>query len=171
MAPNFSRGVIHTSVNANGLLRYFHKLPKEVQNELRQTNLRNAQLLADEVRRNIDISDPPQAELILSTVTAVKDRRIKVTAGGKKQVGRPYKARTGGKRKYRAPAGLLIYGAEFGSSGKSMDRKGRKMGPRFERPHNSKGYFMGPALEKFGPKLLEIWIKTIQREIDKAGLK
>ena len=171
MASRFSRGVIHTSVSANGLLRFFHQLPKEVQDEIRKTNLANAQLLADEVKRNIDLSDPPQAELITSTVKAVKDRRIKVNAGGSKQVGRPYKSRTAGKRKYRAPAGFLIYGAEHGSSGKSQDRKGRKMGPRFQRPHNKDGYFMGPALREFGPRLLEIWSKTIQREIDKAGLK
>lgn len=170
MARTFSRGVISTSVDAREIVRAFSKLPKEVQNEIRNTNLKYSGDLADEVKKNIGVSDPPQADLIESTVKAVRDRNIKVSAGGPKKVGKPYKSRTGGARKYRAPAGLLIYGAEHGSSGKSTDRKGRNMGPRFVRAHNKEGYFMGPALRDFAPVMLEKWKTLIQREIKKAGL-
>lgn len=170
MAPNFSRGVITTSVDAKELTRQFGKLSKDVQNKIRDTNLANARLLADEAKRNIGEADPPQADLIAETIKPVRDRNIMVTSGGPKRVGRPYKQRGGGRRKYRAPAGLLIYGAEHGSSGESHDRKGRAMGPRFKRPHNPDGYFMGPALRDFAPRLLEIWRKTINAELKKAGL-
>ncbi|MGI9143051.1 MAG: hypothetical protein ACR2IJ_07650 [Fluviibacter sp.] len=147
------------------------KLPKEVQNEIRDTNKRNADLLAHEIKAKIGAGDPPQARLVESAIDGKRDRNIRVDAGGAKRVGRPYKSSKSNGRSYRAPAGALIYGAEYGSSGKPQDRRGRTMGARFVRPHNKDGYFIGPALKNFTPKLLRIWSDTIQAEIKKRGLQ
>ena len=167
----FNQRLVTTNVDAREVLRAMGKLPKEVQNEIRDTNKRNADLLAAEARRNIGAGDPPQAKLIEPTIRGVRDRNIKVEAGGPRGVGRPYKSRTKQGRKYRSPAGALVYGAEYGSSGKPKDRKGRTMGERFVKGRNKEGYFLTPALGDFAPKLLRIWSDTIQREIKKRGLK
>lgn len=167
----FNQKLVTARVDSREVLRAMGKLPKDVQNEIRDTNKRNADLLAAEVRRNIGVGDPPQARLIEPSIRGVRDRNIKVEAGGPRGVGRPYKSRTKQGRKYRAPAGALVYGAEYGSSGKSQDRKGRTMGERFVKGRNKQGYFLTPALGDFAPKLLQIWYHTINREIQKRGLK
>lgn len=167
----FSSRLVTTDVDARAVLRSMSKLPKEVQDEIRDTNKRNADLLAKEIRGKIGAGDPPQARLVESSIDGKRDRNIRVDAGGTKRVGRPYKSRKSNGRSYRAPAGALIYGAEYGSSGKPQDRKGRNMGARFVRPHNERGNFIGPALQEFTPKLLRIWTNTIQHEINKRGLK
>lgn len=145
------------------------KLPKDVQNRIRDTNKANADDLARRIKNNIGLGDPPQAELVKDTIVGVRDRNIRVNAGGKKGVGRPYKSTKSNGRKYRPPAGALIFGAEYGSSGKTQDRKGRPMGPRFVKPHNERGNFIGPAVDKYTPQLLRTWTKTIQAELRKRG--
>lgn len=167
----FSSQLVTTTVDSREVLRAMGKLPKEVQNEIRDTNKRNADLLAHEIKSKIGAGDPPQAQLVESSIDGKRDRNIRVDAGGTKRVGRAYKSRKGNGRSYRAPAGALIYGAEYGSSGKPADRRGRTMGARFVRPHNKDGYFIGPALRDYTPKLIRIWSATIQHEIKKRGLK
>lgn len=162
--------LVTTSVDAKAVLRSMSKLPKEVQDEIRATNQRNATILAREIERNVGAGDPPQAKLVDQTFEPKRDRIIRVTGGGDSKVGRPYKSTKSRGRQYRAPAGALVNGAEYGSSGKPKDRKGRTMGARFVRPHNEKGYFIGPAVRKYTPWLLKEWKKTIQQEIKRRGL-
>lgn len=168
---NQSLPLVTTDVDARELFKALNKLPKDVQNGIRITNQTNAEKLRHEIIGEIGAGDPPQAELIKSTIKAKRDRNIRVDSGGVKQVGRAYASRTKAGRKYRAPAGALVFGAEYGSSGKPTDRKGRAMGARFVRPHNPKGYFIGPALVRFGPILLKEWIDTINQQIRKEGLR
>lgn len=167
----FDSRLVTTTVDAKEVLKSMGKLPKEVQELIRDSNKLNADRLAREARSLISANDPPQAALIKDTIQGKRDRNIKVEAGGIKRVGRPYKSSKSNGRAYRAPAGALIHGAEYGSSGKPQDRRGRTMGARFVKAHNELGNFLNPALRKFAPELIQIWSDTIQREIQKRGLK
>jgi len=166
----FASTLVTTSVDAKAVLRSMSKLPKEVQAEIRSTNQENANRLVRKIKTEIGIGDPPQADLVRDSFESKRDRIIRVDAGGARQVGRRYRSKRKG-RKYGAPAGALINGAEYGSSGKPQDRKGRTMGARFVRPHKAEGYFIGPAVREYAPWLLREWTNLIQTEIKKRGLK
>lgn len=177
MARGFSSKLVTTTVDAREIYAALSKLPKEVQNEIRARNLIEAQKLAREIVMNAyDPGVPPQAELVAQSVKAQRDRSVKVNVGGPKRVGRPYKSRTGNTRQYRAPAGLLMYGAEHGSSGNPTDRSGRKMGPRFVRPHRGNprnpfdGYWIGPVVQVQGQEIADKWRDLCQRAIKGLGL-
>lgn len=167
----FNSKLLTTDVDAVAVLRGLNTLPKEIQNDIRDSNLANSRILAKNIQAAISAADPPQARLIEDSIKPARDRVIRVNAGGPKAAGRPYKSSKSQGRKYRAPAGALVYGSEYGSSGKPQDRRGRNMGARFVRPHNEKGYFIGPAMERFAPQLLKIWTNTIQDAIRDKGFK
>lgn len=164
-----SQKLVTTDIDARGLLYAMRKLPKEVQNELRKMNAADAQALAQDLKYTRAYA-PPQKELLQGAVYVVKDRVIRVDIGGKKQVGKAYKRRTNGGAKYRSPAGALVYGSEYGSSGKDVDRFGRKMGNRFKLPHNPRGYWINPTVEKYSKELLEKWKTRTQRAIEGLSL-
>ena len=168
--------LVATSVDARAVHLAFSRLPKEVQREIRQTFRPLSNQLAADIKTPVGIK-PPQYELIEKTIKPKTDRQIRVQVGGSTKVGRPYKryqkfkGRDGKIHRskfnvqagYRASAGALIHGVESGSSGKARDRKGRTMGDRFKLPHNPRGYFIKPTVERFAPELYETWKQTIVR--------
>ena len=160
-----SQKLVTTDVDASGLLYAMRKLPKDVQNELRKMNAADAQDLASDLKYTRAYA-PPQKQLVQGAIYVVRDRTIRVDVGGKKQVGRAYKSKRKGGAKYRPPAGALVYGSEYGSSGKEVDRFGRKMGNRFDLPHNPRGYWIAPTVEKYSKQLLEKWKTRTQRAIE-----
>lgn len=175
--------LIATSVDARSLHLAFSRLPKEVQKEIRQTFRPLSNQLAGDFKTAPGMK-PPQFDLIQKAITPKTDRQIRVQIGGTKKVGRPYKrfnkfkGRDGNIHRskfniqpnFQAPAGALVHGVEFGSSGKTKDRSGRTMGNRFKMGHNPNGYFITPTLERFAPELYEIWKNTILKAARKSGL-
>lgn len=164
-----SQRLMVTDVDARLLFKQLSKLPKDVQNEIRRLNAADAQELASELKRT-RLNAPPQKELVQGAVYVVKDRNIRVDVGGKKQVGRAFKSKAKSGAKFRAPAAALMYGSEFGSSGKPVDRFGRKMGNRFVLPHNPRGYWIKPTAEKYTAELFTKWKTRVQRAIEGLDL-
>jgi hypothetical protein len=164
-----SQKLVTSDVDASALLYVMRKLPKEVQNELRKLNAADAEDLKQDLKTTTR-NAPPQKKLIQGAVYVVRDRNIRVDIGGKKQVGRAYKSKRNGGAKYRSPAGALVYGSEYGSSGNEVDRFGRKMGKRFELPHNPRGYWIAPTVEKYSKELLDKWKTRTQRAIEGLNL-
>lgn len=175
--------LVATSVDARAVHLAFSRLPKEVQREIRQTFRPLSNQLAADIKTPVGIK-PPQYELIEKTIKPKTDRQIRVQIGGSTKVGRPYtkfqkfKGRDGQIRRskfnvqkgFRAPAGALVHGVESGSSGKPRDRIGRTMGERFKLPHNPRGYFIRPTVERFAPELYETWKSTIIKAARQAKL-
>ena len=175
--------LIATSVDSRAIHLAFSRLPKDVQKEIRQTFRPLSNKLAHDLK-TYPGAKPPQYDLIETAILPKTDRQIRVQVGGKKKVGRSYKryqkftGRDGQVRRskfnvqpgFKASAGALVHGVEFGSSGKGKDRKGRNMGRRFVLPHNPRGYFINPTVERFAPELYETWKNTILAAARKAGL-
>lgn len=83
----------------------FRKLPKEANAELRERSLRLAGVLAEAAKANARVDESPQAQSLIPTVKARRDRVPVIVAGGARRVGRR-----------RRPAWALLFGAEFGSN-------------------------------------------------------
>jgi len=175
--------LIATSVDARSIHLAFSKLPKEVQSEIRKTFRPLSNQLAHDLK-TYPGPKPPQFDLIQNAILPKTDRQIRVQVGGKKRVGRPYKryqkfkGRDGNVHRskfniqpgFKATAGALVNGVEYGSSGKGTDRSGRTMGNRFKMPHNPRGYFINPTIQRFAPELYEAWKNTILKAARKSGL-
>jgi hypothetical protein len=149
------------------LLKELNKLPKDVLMELRVKNLQDGQALKQKLQAAP--SKTPQQELVQKAIYARKDRVIRVEIGGRKRVGRQYQRRKAGGRNWKAPAGLLAYGSEYGSSGKSQDKAGRDMGPRFKYSSSKKGYWMRPTVDKYVPELKDKWERRVNYLIRRKG--
>ena len=170
--PRRSKDLIFAEVDDKALLAALKKLPKEVQAQVRQENQQLANELKQELISKAVVSlygeTPPQAALVAKAVYAKRDRLIRVDVGGPKMVGTKYGSRDGG-RKNAAAAGQLLYGSEFGSSGKPKDRTGRKMGSRFQARHKESGYWITPTYTAFAGEALVKWRETIARYLDRIG--
>jgi hypothetical protein len=149
------RGKIRIEVDPIALrdLRSTLKLfDEEASKEIRDRAQPLSQMLARELSVAAAFSAaPPQAILVARSISTPRDRMIRVDIGGSKKVGRQYGGErdTRGKTRNRqsAPAGALLWGSEYGSTGKPVDAAGRKMGNRFVRPRNKKGYWINPTVD------------------------
>lgn len=170
---SFSRGqgeLVYASVDDRALLAAMGKLPKEVQQDIRRHNMEQASTLANDLIARARWSSIPQAKLLETAIKAKRDRLVVVELGGPKRVGHPYRSRSaklksGQGKLVRAQAGELVYGADHGSSGKAVDRAGRKMGRRFVMPHNERGYWVRYSLQIFVPELIRDWESYIRQSI------
>lgn len=160
--------LIETSLDSRAAFDALKKLPKEVQDEIRDSNYREAQILTGALKRAAVASPTPQAKLLVSAIKPKRDRVVKVEIGGSKQVGEKYRSRKTGKRRGTS-AGALVFGSEFGSTGKPVDEAGREMGLRFVANHNENGYWISPVFNKHAKEILERWTKLIQRVADRQG--
>lgn len=172
--------MIHADVDSRALALAFKQLPKELQQELRRHNRADAEDLARALRTDAHKPGvPPQAALIADSgaVTPKTDRNIRVDVGGKKIVNNRYKTKAyrantkSGKSRKRTvgtPAGALVWGATVGSSGKTQDRIGRKMGPRFVESHSQRGYWLQPTSLEWAARLLPKYSRRIQAFVDRA---
>lgn len=178
MAKRQRGGIVFTSVDSAALKRALAQMPAEVQKELRKKNLADARDLKTKLQ-NAPVQTPQQP-LVQKAVYAKQDRYIRVEVGGKKRVGRQYNrrkqiktawgvAKSQDRIKWSAPAGALAYGSEYGSSGKAMDRSGRRMGNRYVLPHRKQGYWITPTMKQFVPDLIAKYERRIAYYARKRG--
>ena len=158
--------IIETTVDSQALFAALKKLPKEIQDEIRDSNYREAQILTGALKRGAVSSQTPQAKLLVAAIKPKRDRVVKVEIGGSKQVGKKYKSRATGRRK-GASAGSLVFGSEYGSTGDSVDAIGRAMGDRFVQRTNRDGYWIQPTVARYVPDILQRWVRQVQKAIDR----
>jgi hypothetical protein len=167
MAKAAGGRIVFASVDSREVRRALSKLPKEVQRELRSRNKADGEQLKQKLQQAP--TRTPQQDLVQKAILAKNDRNIRVEIGGKKRVGRQYKRRGAGGRNWKAPAGLLVFGSEYGSSGDSADASGRRMGRRFKLGSRKQGYWINPTTDKYVPELLAKWQRRVGYVIRKRG--
>jgi len=157
------------------LIQTLNLLDKETQNEVRDAAYPLSQRLAGQLLMFSQSAPSPQTKLVAQTITAKRDRLIRVDVGGSKKVGRKYggeqsKSGKGAKvRQQSAPAGALLWGTEYGS-GKGTDSIGRAYTNRFKAARNKRGYWINPAVDYYTPIVAKEYIDIIQAIIRKVGL-
>ena len=118
----------------------------------------------------------PQTKLVAQTITAKRDRLIRVDIGGPKKVGRKYggeasKSGKGNKvRQNAAPAGALLWGTEYGSH-RGIDSAGRVYSDRFKAPSNKRGYWIAPAVDFYVPIIAREYALMVQQIADELRFK
>lgn len=157
------------------LIQTLNLLDKETQNEVRDAAYPLSQRLAGQLLMFSQSAPSPQTKLVAQSITAKRDRLIRVDVGGSKKVGRKYggeqsKSGKGAKvRQQSAPAGALLWGTEYGS-GKGTDSLGRAYSNRFKAARNKQGYWINPAVDYYTPIVAKEYIDIIQTIIRKVGL-
>ena len=157
------------------LIQTLNLLDKETQNEVRDAAYPLSQRLAGQLLMFSQSAPSPQTKLVAQSITAKRDRLIRVDVGGSKKVGRKYggeqsKSGKGSKvRQQSAPAGALLWGTEYGS-GKGTDSLGRAYSNRFKAVLNKRGYWINPAVDYYTPIVAKEYIDIIQTIIRKVGL-
>jgi hypothetical protein len=157
------------------LFQTLNKLDKETQDDVRSAALPLSQRLAGQLLMFSQSAPSPQTKLVAQSITAKRDRVIRVDVGGTKKVGRKYggeqsKSGKGNKvRQNQAPAGALLWGTEYGS-GKGTDAIGRPYSNRFKAPRNKRGYWIAPAVDYYTPIVAKEYIEIVQAIIKKVGL-
>lgn len=155
------------------LLKTLSKLDKETQNEVRDAALPLSQRLAGQLQQFADSAPSPQTKLVAQSITAKRDRLIRVDVGGTKKVGRKYGGESRGKGKKvkqsSAPAGALLWGTEYGS-GRGTDSAGRSYTDRFKAPRNKGGYWISPAVEYYAPIVAKEYEEIVTKIIKREGL-
>lgn len=157
------------------LFQTLNKLDKETQDDVRSAALPLSQRLAGQLLMFSQSAPSPQTKLVAQSITAKRDRVIRVDVGGTKKVGRKYggeqsKSGKGNKvRQNQAPAGALLWGTEYGS-GKGTDAIGRPYSNRFKAPRNKRGYWIAPAVDYYTPIVAKEYIEIVQTIIKKVGL-
>jgi hypothetical protein len=157
------------------LIQTLNLLDKETQNQVRDAAYPLSQRLAGQLLMFSQSAPSPQTKLVAKSITAKRDRLIRVDVGGSKKVGRKYggeqsKSGKGAKvRQQSAPAGALLWGTEYGS-GKGTDSIGRPYSNRFKAARNKRGYWINPAVDYYTPIVAKEYINIIQTIIRKVGL-
>jgi hypothetical protein len=157
------------------LIQTLNLLDKETQNQVRDAAYPLSQRLAGQLLMFSQSAPSPQTKLVAKSITAKRDRLIRVDVGGSKKVGRKYggeqsKSGKGTKvRQQSAPAGALLWGTEYGS-GKGTDSIGRPYSNRFKAARNKRGYWINPAVDYYTPIVAKEYIDIIQTIIRKVGL-
>jgi hypothetical protein len=157
------------------LFQTLNKLDKETQDEIRSAAMPLSQRLAGQLLMFSQSAPSPQTKLVAQSITAKRDRVIRVDVGGSKKVGRKYggeasKSGKGNKvRQGSAPAGALLWGTEYGS-GKGTDSIGRAYSNRFKAPRNKRGYWIAPAVDYYTPIVAKEYIDIVQAIIKRVGL-
>jgi len=176
MANDKKQGVYAITVDPvamKDLLRTLSKLDKETQNEVRDAALPLSQRLAGQLKQFADSAPSPQTKLVAESITAKRDRLIRVDVGGTKKVGRKYGGESRGKGKKvkqsSAPAGALLWGTEYGS-GRGTDSAGRSYTDRFKAPRNKGGYWIAPAVDYYAPIVAKEYEQIVTAIIKREGL-
>lgn len=131
------------------LLSVLRSLDKEQSQKVRDGALPLSKRLEGQLRMFAMVAPAPQTKLVAQTITAKRDRMVRVDIGGAKKVGRPYKSRET-KQTKRAPAGALLWGTEYGSTS-GVDSAGRRYSRRFGVGRNRGGYWINPAVDFYAP--------------------
>ena len=158
------------------LIQTLNLLDKETQNEIRDAALPLSQRLAGQLMMSSHGAPSPQTKLVAQTITAKRDRLIRVDIGGPKKVGRKYggessKSGKGNKvRQNAAPAGALLWGTEYGSH-RGIDSAGRVYSDRFKAPYNKRGYWIAPAVDFYVPIIAREYALMVQQIADELRFK
>jgi hypothetical protein len=150
------------------LIQTLNLLDKETQNEIRDAALPLSKRLAGQLMMSANGAPAPQTKLVAQTITAKRDRLIRVDIGGPKKVGRKYGGETsksgkGAKvRQNAAPAGALLWGTEYGSHS-GVDSLGRVYTNRFKTPYNKRGYWIAPAVDFYVPVVAREYSLMVQQ--------
>ena len=178
MATKAGRGTFAITVEPvefRNLIGLLNSLDKETQDEIRTNAMSMSQRLAGQLLMFSQSAPAPQTKLVAQTITAKRDRLIRVDVGGSKKVGRKYggeqsKSGKGAKvRQNAAPAGALLWGTEFGSH-KGVDSLGRPYTDRFKAPANKRGYWMTPAVDYYTPIVAREYAQMVQDVVKRLGL-
>ena len=177
MSTKAGRGTFAITVDPvefRNLIGLLNKLDKESQDEIRSGALPLSQRLAGQLLMFSQSAPSPQTKLVAQTITAKRDRLIRVDIGGSKKVGRKYGGETSknGKTRVRqnqASAGALLWGTEFGGHA-GEDSLGRKYTNRFKAAPKKGGYWINPAVDYYTPIVAKEYIQLIQDVVKRVGL-
>ena len=178
MADKKGRGTYAITVDPyefKNLIGLLNSFPAEYQQLVRDEALPLSKRLAGQLMMSANGAPAPQTKLVAQTITAKRDRLIRVDIGGPKKVGRKYggeASKSGKGKKVRqgaAPAGALLWGTEYGG-GRGTDSLGRAYTDRFKAPRNKRGYWIAPAVDYYTPIVAKEYIDLIQGVIKKVGL-
>ena len=178
MATKAGRGTFAITVEPTefrNLIGLLNKLDKDAQNEIRDGAYPLSQRLAGQLFMFSQSAPAPQTKLVAQTITAKRDRLIRVDIGGSKKVGRKYggeqsKSGKGAKvRQQAAPAGALLWGTEYGSH-PGIDSIDRRYTNRFKAAQNKRGYWINPAVDYYVPIVAREYAEMVQTVVKKLGL-
>ena len=151
------------------LMEAFKVMPKEAQNVLRKRNKIQMLGLAQKIRAAADYApNPSQARLVARSITANKDRFPSLTIGGARKAPT---SRKGTPRNPKPTYGELLFGVEFGASGKGkglLPNGGRRFPFWSGRyGHGSRGYFIFPTLRKNQERIRQDYLETVYKLLKK----
>ena len=137
------------------LIAVLRTLDKEQSAKVRDGAFPLSQRLSGQLHQFALTAPAPQTKLVAQSITAKRDRLVRVDVGGSKPVGRPYRSRedklkSGKGKTKRAPAGALLWGTEYGSTA-GTDSRGRAYTRRFGVGRNRGGYWINPAVDFYAP--------------------
>ena len=142
-------------VEFKSLIAVLRQLDNEQSQKVRDGAFPLSQRLSGQLHQFALAAPAPQTKLVAQSITAKRDRLIRVDIGGTKPVGRPYRSRedklkSGKGKTKRAPAGALLWGTEYGSTA-GTDSRGRAYTRRFKVGRNRGGYWINPAVDYYAP--------------------
>lgn len=156
------------------LIAVLRTLDKEQSAKVRDGAFPLSQRLSGQLQQFALAAPAPQTKLVAQSITAKRDRLVRVDIGGSKSVGRPYRSReeklksSKGKTK-RAPAGALLWGTEYGSTA-GVDQRGRKYTKRFVVGRNRGGYWINPAVDFYAPVVAREYAQMLTEVIKENRL-
>ena len=142
------------------LIAVLRTLDKEQSAKVRDGAFPLSQRLSGQLQQFALAAPAPQTRLVAQSITAKRDRLVRVDLGGSKKVGRPYRSRET-KKQVKAPAGALLWGTEYGSRS-GTDSIGRAFTNRFKVGRNRSGYWINPAVDYYAPVVAREYAQMLQ---------
>jgi len=161
-------------VEFKSLIAVLRQLDNEQSQKVRDGAFPLSQRLSGQLHQFALAAPAPQTKLVAQSITAKRDRLIRVDIGGTKPVGRPYRSRedklkSGKGKTKRAPAGALLWGTEYGSSA-GTDSRGRAYTRRFKVGRNRGGYWINPAVDYYAPVVAREYASMLTQVIKENRL-
>lgn len=142
-----------------GLQHALRRMDKGASAQLRQDVAAISRWSGEQIKAAAPQSPyPRQAAHVAASVVAQRDRMPFVAIGGRR-------GWTRGERGSRVPAGVLVYGNEFGA--KTFFPNGGRRFP-FRSPRQgrgSQGYVIFPTLRRIQPELTRRWKQAVQNRV------
>ena len=161
-------------VEFKSLIAVLRQLDNEQSQKVRDGAFPLSQRLSGQLHQFALAAPAPQTKLVAQSITAKRDRLIRVDIGGTKPVGRPYRSRedklkSGKGKTKRAPAGALLWGTEYGSTA-GTDSRGRVYTRRFKVGRNRGGYWINPAVDYYAPVVAREYASMLTQVIKENRL-
>jgi hypothetical protein len=152
-----ARGKVALTLEVDGLpatLRAFSRFGKAANTELREAAQRHATSAVPAILAAA-AGQGPQARLAATSLRAPRDRTPVLVAGGSRRL--PVQG-----RRRRPPAGMVLFGAEFGGGARPSTRQ-------FPPHRGTEGYWLFPTLRRILPGLTRRYIDTLEALARKWG--